>query len=215
MKNNHNSIKFNIMQNNLYKRFLDLDPSKKTSKSYKGVLIVLLDINNPDRFLQAACSIRNIFEQMIKTFYSDELYTDNLMNTNKEDLLNLNNCYDKCLNNLKVDDKNDKNEIKILADDLYKKLVNVLIRKNTKRRTQIESFFGENTKLKIIPSEIRKHTVEFYYIYDYFNGILHGGHIDEKEFNGKWLKTQDIFSFILSNFNEDASKIDEYLKLEL
>ena len=192
----------------------------------KGVRSTLNDIDNLDRFYQAANSIRGLTDILIRSARDklEKNLSKKALNKRQEYVLeNLSNSFGKTLKQIPSEIKEKKSYENFLKEQFYS--LNITIVKTFQclpitTNHVLKSYFGDHKEIDVLPKplreRVRKTIAIWHENHGYFVRICHypNGLIESSVFLSKWEDIQKCLLSALTLFFEDANIIDQILKLD-
>lgn len=211
---------FTPLQKRLIEILGNIDPL--LSNIFIGILKVVSDVENPDRFHQAANSIRGITDILSRNA-KEALTIGSNKYTNEEQqeaLDKLRVCFDKALTLMPIFSEDEKQAQNNLVESEYKDIEETLKNGGFTLKQRLKRYLGSYEDLSKMPESFRKRIKDTISLWDkahdYFIGLSHynSKNIDEEKFRKNWQVIQDCLFYALSPFFEEISVLDEILKME-
>ncbi len=219
MNNNYESqrpqpVIFTPKERKLYELLSNRDETGQLPRMFEGAVKVLSDSRNPDRFSQAANTIRGIADILLD-------HNRNKMNKpqailKREKFGELKPQFEIILGKSleRIIDCDDKDETRQQADREFDRLQNILSYGARTKKHQLLDLIGLTKNLRILPKSLQENAEKLVKTYKYFANVLHHHQGVEPDFMTNWLFFQDFLILVTSRFFDIAKEIDPFLEKE-
>jgi hypothetical protein len=190
---------------------------------FRGALKTLSDIENADRFSQAANSIRGITDILVRNVKKEVKNNSNSKIDHSQNgvLQKLKDYFDEALKLMPTDvESDDKFAQQRRAQQQFDDLSNTLLKGRLTQKQILKRYFGDKDDLARMPHFAKTSIAEIVSIWakshDYFVNVSHYGcpAIDENEFKENWQSIQRCLRITLTLFVDHIPSLDDLLKLE-
>jgi len=204
-------LKFTPKELKLYEFLRTLDGSGKLARMLEGVVIVLLDKNNPVRFAQAANTIRCLTDSILD-LKGQTKRPHKLLDTKTISVLEkqFSKILSIALGNISDPKERKETEESVVAK--FRQLKNLLSYGTKTKKDQLLGLLYHKDGLRIIPKNLQDSAEKLAKIYHYFAEVLHEHREDEPDFINKWVYFQDFLIIVASGFFDIAKEIDQFLE---
>jgi hypothetical protein len=186
-----------------------------------GVEKVLADKSNPDRYHQAANSIRHITGILTRNVSREQDLRHGENEQRHEVLRQFDDCFDRALDLMPVSEsKSEMDAQRDKARAMFSGLKDTLEKGELTQRQKLCTYFGNGANVTKSPefavNQISKTITLWTDAHDYFIKLAHygDGGTDEAEFLDNWHTICGCIVKTLSLFIHDRPALDEILKLE-
>jgi hypothetical protein len=192
----------------------------------KGVRRVLNDIDNPDRFAQAANSIRHLTSILIRNAQDKISVSVGIDLTSEQSTLidRLSGNFRSILSSIPEETDDKQSYVDYLEGkftDLNRELKLSLKGEPLTTKQVLKSYFGREEDLSVLQEFVQKRIkeaiVRWHNCHKYFVKISHYSNdkpIEREEFSAQWEEIQRCVLMVLRPFFSTVSIIDEIMKLE-
>ncbi|GEM_PF-4470265 len=192
----------------------------------KGVRRALSDIENPDRFAQAANSIRHLTNILIRNAQDKIAVASGTDFTSEQSALiaRLSENFNSLLSSIPGETDDKQGYVDYLDGkfaDLSRELKLCLKGEPLTTKQVLKSYFGREEELSLLQDFVQKRIKEaimrWHNCHKYFVKVSHYSNdkrIDEADFRAQWEEIQRCVLMVLRPFFSTASIIDEIMKLE-
>lgn len=192
----------------------------------KGVRRVLNDIDNPDRFAQAANSVRHITNLLIRNAQDKISITTGINLSDEQNSLidKLSENFKNILSSIPNGSDNKQSYLDYLEGkftDLNRELKLGLKGEPLTTKQVLKSYFGREEELSVLQEFVQKRIKEailrWHNCHKYFVKVSHYSNdktIQQDDFMSQWEEIQRCVLMVLRPFFSSVSIIDEVMKLE-